>query len=350
MKRLFEIIYILLEKENVTAKELAEHFEVSQRTIYRDIDSLSESGIPIYMAKGKGGGIRLLPDFILNKAILSKEEKKEALAAIQGFTAVNEGCFENKLSKLSTFLGENTESWIEIDFSNWSKDNTVGEKFEIIKSAVINKKIIVITYYNSNGNFSDRTVEPLKLIFKGQSWYLYSYCKEKEDFRFFKLTRIRNIKILIDGFTKTTPNKVLVDNKYENNDIVNIKLKINKNMAFRVYDEFVTKEIFDFACNEVKKKKPNLDVSKARFEAFNEGLCVQCMHIGTFDEEYQTTEKIDKFIKENNLMNDICGVNEEDKIRRHHEIYLSDPRRVNIEKMKTVIRHPVRREYGLYYC
>ncbi|MGG7142554.1 GyrI-like domain-containing protein [Clostridium nigeriense] len=107
--------------------------------------------------------------------------------------------------------------------------------------------------------------------------------------------------------------------------------------------EFITKEIFEFSCNEVKKKKPNLDVSKARFEAFNEGLCVQCMHIGSFDEEYKTTEKIDKFIKENNLMNDICGVNEEGKIRRHHEIYLSDPRRVNIEKMKTVIRHPIRR-------
>jgi hypothetical protein len=107
--------------------------------------------------------------------------------------------------------------------------------------------------------------------------------------------------------------------------------------------EFVTKEIFDLACNEVKKKKPNLDVSKARFEVFNEGLCVQCMHIGPFDEEYKTNEKINKFIKENNLMNDICGVNEDGKIRRHHEIYLSDPRRANIEKMKTVIRHPVRR-------
>lgn len=108
--------------------------------------------------------------------------------------------------------------------------------------------------------------------------------------------------------------------------------------------EFVTKEIFDFACNEVKKKKPNLDVSKARFEVFNEGLCVQCMHIGPFDEEYKTTEKIDKYIKENNLMNDICGVNEDGKIRRHHEIYLSDIRRVNVEKMKTVIRHPVRKK------
>lgn len=108
--------------------------------------------------------------------------------------------------------------------------------------------------------------------------------------------------------------------------------------------EFVTKEIFELACNEVKKKKPNLDVSKARFEAFNEGLCVQCMHIGPFDDEYKTTAKIDEYLKENNLIDDICGVNEDGKIKRHHEIYLSDPRRCNVEKMKTVVRHPVRRK------
>lgn len=108
--------------------------------------------------------------------------------------------------------------------------------------------------------------------------------------------------------------------------------------------EFVTKEIFEFACNEVKRKKPNLDISKARFEVFNEGLCVQCMHIGPFDQEYITTEKIDKYIEENNLIDDISGINKEGLIRRHHEIYLSDPRKVNIERMKTVIRHPVRRE------
>lgn len=108
--------------------------------------------------------------------------------------------------------------------------------------------------------------------------------------------------------------------------------------------EFVTKEIFELACIEVKKKKPNLDVSKARFEVFNEGLCVQCMHIGPFDQEYITTEKIDKYIEENNLIDDISGINTEGLIRRHHEIYLSDPRKVNIEKMKTVIRHPVRRK------
>lgn len=108
--------------------------------------------------------------------------------------------------------------------------------------------------------------------------------------------------------------------------------------------EFVTKEVFELACNEVKKKKSHIDISKARFEVFDEGLCVQCMHIGPFDNEKVTVEKIYKYIIENNLINDISGINEDGKVRRHHEIYLSDPRRCNIERMKTVIRHPVRRK------
>ena len=108
--------------------------------------------------------------------------------------------------------------------------------------------------------------------------------------------------------------------------------------------EFVTKEVFDLACEEHKKKKPNIDISKARLEIFDEGLCVQCMHIGPFDQEYITTDKIDKYIEENNLINNICGINEDGKVRRHHEIYLSDPRKVDKEKMKTVLRHPVRRK------
>ena len=107
--------------------------------------------------------------------------------------------------------------------------------------------------------------------------------------------------------------------------------------------EFVTKEVFELACNEVKNKKPHIDINKARFEVFDEGLCVQCMHIGPFDNEKLTVEKIDKYIIENNLINDISGINEDGKVRRHHEIYLSDPRKCSIERMKTVIRHPVRR-------
>ncbi|WP_315113774.1 GyrI-like domain-containing protein [Clostridium intestinale] len=106
--------------------------------------------------------------------------------------------------------------------------------------------------------------------------------------------------------------------------------------------EFVTKEVFEWACREVSKKKPKLDVSRARLQTFKEGLCVQIMHIGSYDDEPKTIEKLDKYVEENNLVNAISTNNEQGIIKRHHEIYLSDPRKINFSKMKTVIRHPVK--------
>ena len=236
--RLFEIIYTLLDKKNVTAKELAEHFEVSQRTIYRDIEDLSQAGVPIYMTKGKGGGISLLSDFILNKAILSQEEKKEILAAMQGLNAVNKSEFNGVLSKLSSFLGGDNENWIEVDFSNWDKNNTLGEKFTTIKNSIIHKNLISFEYFNSNGKLLERIVEPLKLVFKGQGWYLYAYCREREDNRFFKLTRMSNINIILENFNRTVPNKIFSeeDTGYYN-ELIHLKLRIDKKLAFRIYDE-----------------------------------------------------------------------------------------------------------------
>lgn len=106
--------------------------------------------------------------------------------------------------------------------------------------------------------------------------------------------------------------------------------------------EFVTEEVFRWACSEVAKKKPELDTSKARLQVFKEGVCVQMMHIGPFDDEPQTIEKIDAFIKENNYKDAISDIQPDGMIRRHHEIYLSDPRKIELSKMKTVIRHPVK--------
>ncbi len=101
--------------------------------------------------------------------------------------------------------------------------------------------------------------------------------------------------------------------------------------------EFVTEEVFKWAVEECKKKKPDIDVSKARFVPFTEGLCVQMMHIGPYDEEYTSIELIDKFIAENNLT-DIT-----DDVHKHHEIYLSDPRRTSKERLRTVLRFPIQR-------
>lgn len=106
--------------------------------------------------------------------------------------------------------------------------------------------------------------------------------------------------------------------------------------------EFVTKEVFEWACSEVLRKKTNIDVSKARLQKFKEGLCVQIMHIGSYDDEPKTVEKLDKYVEDNNLINAISTINEQGIIKRHHEIYLSDPRKTSLDKLKTVIRHPVK--------
>lgn len=105
--------------------------------------------------------------------------------------------------------------------------------------------------------------------------------------------------------------------------------------------EFVTKEVFQWACSEIIKKKPHLDISKVQFKTFTEGLCVQIMHIGPYDDEPKTVAQIENYIESNNLRNAISTVQSDGTIRRHHEIYLSDPRKTSPEKLKTVLRHPV---------
>ena len=105
--------------------------------------------------------------------------------------------------------------------------------------------------------------------------------------------------------------------------------------------EFVTKEVFEWACEELKRKKPKIDTSKAYLETFSEGLCVQIMHIGPFDDEPKSTKLIGSYISENNLKDAISSAYPDGRIRRHHEIYLSDPRKTAPEKLKTVLRHPV---------
>lgn len=106
--------------------------------------------------------------------------------------------------------------------------------------------------------------------------------------------------------------------------------------------EFVTQEVFDWACKEIARKKPQLDTSKARLQVFHEGLCVQMMHIGSFDEEPETIAQINGFIKEKNYQDAISEVEPNGMVKRHHEIYLSDPRKIESSKMKTVLRHPVK--------
>ncbi|MCI8345578.1 MAG: YafY family transcriptional regulator [Clostridia bacterium] len=237
--RLFEIVYILMQKRKTTAKELANRFEVSTRTIYRDIETLSTANIPIYASKGKDGGIGLLEEYVLNKIILSEEEQNQILFALQGMKKVKGQDEKDILEKLSILFNKKINDWIKIDFSNWS--NAKEERFDIIKSAILNKQIVQFNYYNSNGEESKRIVEPLQIWFKDKSWYLVSYCKLKQDYRIFKISRIKEIKILQEHFERELPKEE--KNEKHNFKIIELELEINKAMTYRVYDEFESKEI-----------------------------------------------------------------------------------------------------------
>ena len=123
MNRLFKIVYYLLENGKSTAPELAEKFEVSIRTIYRDLDTISAAGIPVYAAQGKGGGISLLDDYILEKSLFSKEEKEQILMALQGISSTKGTSADELLSKLSALFQIKNTDWIEVDFSEWVKNS-----------------------------------------------------------------------------------------------------------------------------------------------------------------------------------------------------------------------------------
>ena len=234
--RLFRILYYILEKEKVTANELSEKFEVSVRTIYRDIDVISSAGIPIYATQGKGGGIEIADDFVLKKSLLSEKEQEQILIALRGLEGINKQYENELLTKLSAFFKIKNTNWIEVDFTNWQRSKEYDELFNYIKSAIINKNIINFNYFSSNEKETSREAKPIRLLFKGWDWYVYTFCLLRNEFRYFKLSRIRDLKILDENFEDSYEDVVLIK-KMEYKDTVRVKLKFDRKVAFRVYDE-----------------------------------------------------------------------------------------------------------------
>ena len=246
--RLFEIIYQLLNKDSMTAKELAERFGVSTRTIYRDVDTLSLAGIPVYTEKGKKGGISLLPDFVLNKSILSEQEQNEILSALQGLSLVADGEAGQVLKRLSGLFNKTAINWLEVDFSDWSFGN--GYVFDCLKTAILERLVAQFDYYSAYGEKTCRRVEPIQLWFKSRAWYLKGYCLAKQNIRLFKLARIRDLIVTDETFEKrdllaTPPNP---EPEPRHKPDVTLRLRIAPEMTFRVYEEF---------CDSMVEKQPD---------------------------------------------------------------------------------------------
>ena len=236
-ERLFEVVYTLLDRGRVTAQELADKLNVSKRTILRDIETLTLAKVPIYTTQGKGGGVSLLDGYVLDKAVLSDEEKEQILLGIKTLLPTG-GASGKALSKLGSLFSVKNTDWIEVDFSRWSNPTHDREKFDTLKNAVTQRKALAFSYPNSVGEISERKAYPLKLVFQGQA------CLLKEDYRTFKINRMIDLQVLPETFDAAlyAPPPVVPQNIPPHVKI-HIRAIFTATVAYRVYDEFNIEDI-----------------------------------------------------------------------------------------------------------
>lgn len=239
-QRLFEMIYILLDKRRATARELAERLEVSVRTVYRDIDALSLAGIPIYAEKGKGGGIFLAENFVLRHSLLSEEEQRRILIGLQSLRAAQYPETEETLAKLGAAFRQKENDWIAVDFSAWGKKET--DKFAVIKEAILKKEAVTFSYFGANGKKEQRTVEPLRMLYKSRAWYMQGYCRNRQDYRTFRMSRIREPKMTGETFWRSN-GELPKETDQSGQAPINILLHVDVKMAYRIYDEFEEEDV-----------------------------------------------------------------------------------------------------------
>ena len=257
LARLFEIVQILLTEKKVTAEKLACHFEVSKRTIYRDIETLTLAQIPVYSEKGRYGGIGLIKNFTIDKSFLSQNEQNEILFALQSLNAVQDSKNNITLTKLNSIFNRKADDWIEVDFSRYGENDSI--LFEKIKNSILEKKVIKFIYFNTKGKKSKRTVEPLKLWFKEKAWYLFAYCRKKKDIRQFKIARIKNLELTCEHFERELKKEDLKNQNNVNGKGTKIVIEVDKSQAYRVYDEFFEESI-------TKKENENFEITTEIFE------------------------------------------------------------------------------------
>ena len=245
VSRLVSIIMVLIDKKRMSAKELADMFEVSVRTIYRDIEAINMAGIPVHSTSGVGGGFEIMDNFKMDKNTFSEAEITTLLIGISSIpTIMKNKDLANTLAKINNFIPkdkvESTQmktEQIRVDFNHWMGMRNLDNQLNTIKFAIQNNKIIAFAYINHQGIKSKRQVEPYQIIFKSSHWYFQGYCYERNDFRLFKLTRLSKLKLTEREFVPKDYLKVNLDaTNFVSKLQVNIKLRIHVSVMEQLLD------------------------------------------------------------------------------------------------------------------
>lgn len=237
--RLIGILSILLQKKKTTALELAERFEVSRRTINRDIENLCKAGIPIQTSQGAGGGISIMEGFAMERTLLTSKDMKMILAGLRSLDSVSGshyyGQLMEKIKPGSSDIVTGSDA-ILIDLSSWNKD-AIAPKVSFIQDAIEERTMLAFDYYAPSGD-SHREIEPYYLIFKWSSWYVYGFCLIRQDFRMFKLNRMSGIRCIGRHFemrSVQTPD-LSIGNLYPPE--IKVTAIVEAKMKWRLIEEF----------------------------------------------------------------------------------------------------------------
>ena len=250
--RLVSIIMILLDKERIGAQELAEMFEVSPRTIYRDIDSINMAGIPVRSVSGVGGGFEIMKKYKMDNKVFSTDDLSAILMGLSGLSNIIRGNeLVNALAKVKSFIPAEREKDIEvkvnqicIDLSPWMGNGNIQTYLEIIKAALQDRRLLSFEYTAHQGNKTVRMVEPYQLVLKSSHWYFQGYCLQRNDFRLFRLSRISNLQVKEETFSPRDYQKPTLDfSEILETMQTNITIRIHKSVMDRVLD-FCTYEHF----------------------------------------------------------------------------------------------------------
>lgn len=235
------ILSILLQKNTVTAPYLAQQFEVSRRTINRDIEDLCKAGIPITTRQGVNGGISIMEDYKLDRSLFTHREIQDILAGLRSLDSVNGtnryGKLMEKLSAGSSDFMVGNQS-VLIDLSSWYKDS-LAPKIELIRTSIDKYRELKFAYYSPKGE-AVRCIEPYYLIFRWSSWYVWGWCKERKDFRLFKLNRMTDLQISDQVFTKRQVPMPDLSNERIFPGGIKVKALFEPECKWRLVEEFGT--------------------------------------------------------------------------------------------------------------
>ncbi|EPD88423.1 MULTISPECIES: YafY family protein [unclassified Paenibacillus] len=258
LERLMTITILLLNRKRVQAQELADQLEVSLRTIYRDLDSLGQAGIPIVSYTGMEGGYEIMDSFRLDRQLLSFDELTALSTALRGLEstkAYDRSNMDLLLSKVGAMVAQAEQGRagegdrIHIDFTPWKNSEEDQSRYNSLRQAVNDRKLIRFRYTSRTGDEQKREVEPMALVLKNYAWYLHGYCRLRGDYRIFKLTRIRELGIQAGTFIRRAESLAQLNDRWkkpeinEANEAIAVVLQFKASAAVSVMDHFDEKDI-----------------------------------------------------------------------------------------------------------